>query len=90
MRVEDAEPKGIDQRPAQQSGAGMNTEVGAESFYRSDGIGAVERAGFENRDAVRSAIGRHVDRRHVLRRRFRCAVVRRAEAGSDPAQSFIP
>ena len=90
MRVEHAEPKGIDQRPAQQAGAGMNTEVGVESFDRRDGIGAVERAGFENRDAVRSAIGRHVDRRRVLRRWFHCAVVCRAKAGSDPAQSFIP
>jgi hypothetical protein len=52
MRVEDAEPESIDQRPAQQPGAGMNTEVGAEGLYESDGIGAVERAGFEKRDAA--------------------------------------
>jgi hypothetical protein len=30
----------------------VNTEVGAESSYGSDGIGAVERAGFEKRDAA--------------------------------------
>ena len=52
MGVEDAEPKGIDQRPAQQAGARMNTEVWVESFYHSDGIGAVERTGLENRDST--------------------------------------
>jgi len=52
MRVQHAETKGVDQRPAQQAGAGVNTEVGAESFDGSDGIGAVERAGFEKRDTA--------------------------------------
>ena len=45
MRVEDAEPKRIDQRPAQQAGARVNTEVGAEGFYEGDGIGAVPSKG---------------------------------------------
>ena len=53
MGVEDAEPKGIDQRPAQQAGARMNSEVWVESFDLRDGIGAVQRASFKNRDAVR-------------------------------------
>ena len=52
MRVEDAERKRIDQRPAQQAGAGVNTQIGAEGFYASDGIGAIERAGFEKRDGA--------------------------------------
>jgi len=52
MRVQHAEPKSIDQRPAQQAGAGVNTEVGPEGFYASDGIGAIERAGFEKRDGA--------------------------------------
>ena len=41
MRVEDAEPKSIDQRPAQQAGARVNTEVGTEGFYRERSASAL-------------------------------------------------
>jgi hypothetical protein len=52
MRVQHSETKGVDQRTAQQAGTGMNTEVRIETFDESDGIGAVEWAGFEERDAA--------------------------------------
>src|SRR6516165_487233 len=52
MRVEDAEPEAVDQRPAQQAGSRMNAAVRMDGLYCSDGLGAVERTGFEDRDAA--------------------------------------
>jgi len=56
MRVKNAEPKRVDQRPAQQAGTGVNAEVGAESPDCGDGAGAFQRPGFQNRNVARRRI----------------------------------
>src|SRR6516162_5939556 len=68
----------------------MNADIRMDALYCSDGLGAVERDGFEDRDAARPAIGQYIRGRRQLRRRCGCTVWCRAPAIGDPAQSLVP